>query len=79
MINETLCRNGNIEDGTFTFTKIGVFVHHLKKLGGLTNIPDLFKKALKMAERAEVILSDAKPATISYNNRTEKWKSILQG
>ena len=49
-INETWCRNGNIKDVTFTFTKIGVFVHHLKKLSGLTNISDLFKKALKMAQ-----------------------------
>ena len=35
-------------------------------------LPDLFKKALKNGTRAEAIVSDAKPATISYNYRTEK-------
>ena len=51
VINETWYRNGNLKDVTFTSTKIGVFVHHLKKLSGLPNIPDLFKKALIMAQR----------------------------
>lgn len=76
-IAETWYRNGNIKVVTFSFTLIGVFIHHMKKLSGLKNLPTLLKKKLKNGDMAEVIVSADKPAVISYNYRTEKLSGKL--
>ena len=57
---------------TLTFTKIGVFVYHLKKLSGEDNLHQVFVKKFKSGAEAIVDVTDLKPATLPYNYKTEK-------